>query len=280
MVVLPVTTNLLARYRASDLVAADGARVLTLVDISGNGRDLTATLGAVYREHSQIDDRPTLEFSKTEGEGYVSGSAWFPTTASAYVVAVTNATDSSLVTGESDGVNSNSGWFLYDRRGDWRMYSNGSALTTIPSFRTPVVLSAATGGGTGRLVYGNTGVRPPDIGDVIQIGSGALNDISSPRRAFIGDSDVSGRVLDGDIYEVLIYGEHHSVSQQDEITGWLMTEYGLPGITKWVNVGLGVMSSEPVAVDGVLVSGASDPGGTSYERPTTGRVYPAPNVYN
>jgi len=52
-------------------------------------------------------------------------------------------------------------------------------------------------------------------------------------------------------------------------------------VTAWVAVGQGVTPSTLGAVPGVVVNGASDPdsgGGSSYTPPTTGLLYPAPEI--
>lgn len=64
---------------------------------------------------------------------------------------------------------------------------------------------------------------------------------------------------------------------------WIISAEDAPTVPPqtWETTGAAVVESVLLAVPGVVVNGASDTGGgTAYEPPTTGRVYPSPDVYN
>lgn len=217
----PITASLAARYRASELGVASGARVTSWADLSGNGRTLTSATGPVYRP-TGLNGFPACEFAAVAGEKLAAGSAWFPKPHTIYGVIKADALANTWW-GSASGFTSEV-LLGVGVSATFRLVGtyDGTARGGIAAEIVPTVQGVMADGTNVYNLWRSTAKGYVQPGNLVT--SGAFSG-AGPGTFRIGGKSAAGNEWDGMVAEVLIYSAAHEINQIAQMVGWLSAQY-------------------------------------------------------
>jgi hypothetical protein len=224
---LPVTTGLFARFNASDLVLADGAKVATWADSSGNARDATQgtdALRPLYRASvAGFNNKPAVE--NTAAGGFMTASGGIPDESTMFVVhrtvtsvgAVGVLSASGSLAGPTDG---SPRLILQDNGGTLRTYNHLSGTPYATVSAISINTSYITALTTGTTVNRNAWLNGVSKYSNVAFATGGGNDLITLFSGYNGS-------YKGMIAELIVYNRVLTGGEITQVTSFLQTKYGI-----------------------------------------------------
>jgi hypothetical protein len=212
----PVTTGLKLHLDASQLTGlSDGATMTTWPDVSGLSNNATATGTPIYKTGA-LNGQPVIRFNNASSFTTADLSSQFPTATTGFIVTTIN-NDNAYTLVKASSAFSNE-WWRWD--GDGKSYPGFFRAGRLANY-----CAMPNSGSHLFVITSSASAWEMSINGVSQGVAGA--NYNAGGALIIGNGSSSGRGLDGDIAEVLIYNRVLTAGEADQVGSYLSQKYGL-----------------------------------------------------